>query len=424
LQIGPMFSTLFSLTCKRVMEEPGLLEKLRDEKFDVMIGENFDVCGMGLSKFIAPKAMIGVSTTCIFGWQFPEFGIPQALSYQSIGLTANFDVHSIFSRIANIYGELIVRTMFWFSRRSVNLVLKERFGPEYPTVAELSSNVAYVFTNSEPLIESAAPTMSRVINVAGIGAKQPKKLDEYWDDILNRRSKTILLSFGTIAKSVIMPTESKMGILRAISKLPDVTYIWKYEDLEDEFCKEHASKVPNLEMTKWMPQVDILAHPNLAAFITHGGMGSTQETALRGVPGIFIPLFADQPRNAGMMEFNGFGKVYSKWELHDDEKLTETIREVIESDKYRKNAKRISAMLAKKPFSSRELLIKHVEFAAEFGPSAALRPQSIDMNFIAYYNIDVIALVFVVFSVFSYVSLKIAMCVLSKVVRVAKLKSD
>lgn len=43
---------------------------------------------------------------------------------------------------------------------------------------EQSSNVAYVFTNSEPLIESAAPTMARVIDIGGIGAKQPGKLDE------------------------------------------------------------------------------------------------------------------------------------------------------------------------------------------------------------------------------------------------------
>ncbi|GMS85048.1 hypothetical protein PENTCL1PPCAC_7223, partial [Pristionchus entomophagus] len=85
----------------------------------------------------------------------------------------------------------------------------------------------------------------------------------------------------------------------------------------------HASKLSNLVLIKWMPQVDILAHPNLAAFITHGGMGSAQEIALRGVPGIFIPLFSDQPRNAGMMELNGLGRVFDKHELDNDEKLAE-----------------------------------------------------------------------------------------------------
>lgn len=55
---------------------------------------------------------------------------------------------------------------------------------------EISSNVTYVFTNSEPLIDFAAPILSRVIDIGGLGAKQPKKLDEvlsftalhFWED--------------------------------------------------------------------------------------------------------------------------------------------------------------------------------------------------------------------------------------------------
>ncbi|GMT15954.1 hypothetical protein PFISCL1PPCAC_7251, partial [Pristionchus fissidentatus] len=391
--VGPMFADIFSRTCKRVIGEPGLLEKLREEKFDVMIGENFDVCGMGISKFIAPKAMIGVSTTCLFGWQFPEFGIPQALSYQSTPFMSSLNVHSAYERFLNFYASCLIRLRFVFSRRSVNQALKEHFGDDYPTVAEQSANVAYLLTNSEPLLDYAAPTMSRVIDVPGIGAKQPKALDKYWTEILTRRENSILLSFGSVVKSILIPENMKKAILTTIARFPDVTFIWKYEEPEDDFCKEHASKVPNLVMTKWMPQVDILAHPRLAVFITHGGMGSTQETALRGVPGIFIPVFGDQPRNAGMMEYNGLGKVFSKFDLGDADKLTVTVREVLENKKYRENARRISKMLAKKPFSSKEQLVRHVEFAAEFGASAALRPQSLDMSFIEYHNLDLLLIV-------------------------------
>lgn len=100
--------------------------------------------------------------------------------------------------------------------------------------------------------------------------------------------------------------------------------------------------------------------------------------------------------------------------------------------RYADNAKRMSKMLAKKPFSSREILIKHVEFAAEFGKmaqmksrhvsfisgtSSALRPQSVDMSFIEYHNLDVIvllvpAVLFVVFVVIllSKLAAKILSC--------------
>lgn len=77
-------------------------------------------------------------------------------------------------------------------------------------------------------------------------------------------------------------------------------------------------------------------------------MGSTQETAIRGVPGLFIPLFGDQPRNAGMMEHNKLGKVgvtfrsassehqiqvLDKTEITNSAKFIAAIREVLEDER-------------------------------------------------------------------------------------------
>ncbi|GMS85052.1 hypothetical protein PENTCL1PPCAC_7227, partial [Pristionchus entomophagus] len=285
LFIGPMMAGSFYSTCMKIMEEPGLMEKLKAEKFDVYISENFDICGIGLAHAIQPKASIGTSATNLNAWMLDEFGVPEAVSYRPAAHLSSFNARSIFDRLLNLYSSFLGRAAFYFTRRATNMALKEHFGPDYPTVAEQSANVAYVFTNAEPLLDYAAPTMARVIDVPGIGAKTPKKLDKYWTEILTRREKTILLSFGSVVKSILIPEHMKHAILKTISRFPDVTFIWKYEETDDGFARENAAKIENLVLTKWMPQVDILAHPRLAAFITHGGMGSTQETALRGVPG-------------------------------------------------------------------------------------------------------------------------------------------
>lgn len=47
---------------------------------------------------------------------------------------------------------------------------------------------------------------------------------------------------------------------QAIARFPDVTFIWKYEEPEDEFGKGEAATAPNLILSKWMPQVDILGN--------------------------------------------------------------------------------------------------------------------------------------------------------------------
>ncbi|GMT22145.1 hypothetical protein PFISCL1PPCAC_13442, partial [Pristionchus fissidentatus] len=421
--MGPIMADNFGRTCALVVNEPGLIARLKAERYDLMITENFDPCGIGLSEAIGTKSVITSSSTCLVNWQHDLFGVEQALSYRMSLMSRELNVHSMVDRFWNLFAEALGRIMFYYPPKTVNRLLKETFGPEYPTIAEQSAKVAYVLTNSEPLIESAAPTSSRVINVPGMAASSPRSLDAHWEEILNRRNKTVLLSFGSMAKSVALPRQSKQGIVKAISSFPEITFIWKYEDPEDEFCTEQASKLPNLVMTKWMPQVDILNHPNLALFITHGGMASTQETALRGVPGIFVPIFGDQPRNAGMMQFNELGRVYDKFELYDGDKLAATIREVLENDKYAKNAVRISQMLARKPFESRDLLIKHVEFAAEFGASAALMPQSVKMSFVQYNNLDVLAVIVVCFGIVVAMFAKIGLYVMGLLI-VKKTKSE
>lgn len=43
---------------------------------------------------------------------------------------------------------------------------------------QITSRIAYCFTNTEPLIDFATPTINRVIPLGGLGAKAPKELDE------------------------------------------------------------------------------------------------------------------------------------------------------------------------------------------------------------------------------------------------------
>ncbi|GMT12095.1 hypothetical protein PFISCL1PPCAC_3392, partial [Pristionchus fissidentatus] len=386
---GKFFGSLFTAQCKAVLDDVQLIERLKNEHFDVMIAQHFDMCGVGLVELIKPKSYIATASSFPFGQQHEEFGLPVARSYDPAMFTTHLDVHSTWSRALNIYADYLWRFNFYIPRIEIDALFQARFGPKFPSVMEIGAGSAYVFVNSEPLIDYAVPTITKVIHIPGIGAKEPKELDAEWEAILTRRPRSILLSFGSMVKSIYLPHQIKMSFIEAIKAFPDITFIWKYED-DDDFTKNIGSKVGNLLLTKWMPQVDILNHPNLRAFITHGGMGSTQETALRGVPGIFVPLFGDQPRNAGMMEFNQLGKVMDKFELMNSTKFIEVITEVLENKSYYKNAKRISAMLRKKPFSSREQLIKYTEFAAEFGASPALRPQSHDMNFVEYNNLDII----------------------------------
>ncbi len=48
----------------------------------------------------------------------------------------------------------------------------------------------------------------------------------------------------------------------------------------------------------WLPQNDLLAHPNVRAFLSHAGINSQYESAFHGCPMIAMPCLGDQYANA------------------------------------------------------------------------------------------------------------------------------
>ncbi|GMT15235.1 hypothetical protein PFISCL1PPCAC_6532, partial [Pristionchus fissidentatus] len=422
IPFGAGFCHWFNAQCKGVLDEPGLVERLKKEKYDVMLLESFDACGIALSHIIKPKSLITSCGSVPMGAQGGEIGLEPALTYNPNALSPNVDVHSIWSRFWNFYSDIIFKLTWQSSRTEITSLFRERYGDKFPSIAEISSHAAFALINSEPLIDYATPMLSRVVLIGGIGAKAPQKLDKDLDRLFTLRNKTILISLGSIVTSHTLPKAVKESIVTTVSRFPDVTFIWKYERPEDAFAKAALSSTPNLRILSWTPQNDLLADERLTAFITHGGMASTQETALRGKPGLYIPFFADQWRNAGMMERNGAGKVISKHDLFDSTKLSAAVKELIENDSYRQSALRIAAMIKNKPFSAKDQLVKTVEFAAQFGPSPALRPTIFDMNWIEFYNVDLIVIALVAIITICVTSLFAASTVVRRFVRLIKIK--
>ncbi|GMR55818.1 hypothetical protein PMAYCL1PPCAC_26013, partial [Pristionchus mayeri] len=422
IAVGYTYHSWINAECNGVVDEPGLISKLKDEQYDVMIVETFEACGAALSHLIKPKSLITSTASVPVAWMYHEFGLDLTLSYNPNMFMTRLHIHSIWSRLANIYAEVLSHLMWSFSRSQINGLFRERF-EDFPGLQEICSRAAYTFINSETLVDYAVPTFNRVIYIGGIGAKEPKKLDKELDSIFSLRNKTVLMSFGSVVATNQVPLKVKESMVEVVSRFPEVTFLWKYESPDDEFAKKVLTSTANLHMIKWTPQNDILADDRMTAFITHGGMSSTQEIALRGKPGLFVPFMGDQRRNAGMMEKNGVGRAFDKNDLFDANKFYAAVKDLLENESYRQNAERISSMIKKKPFSARESLVKTVEFAAEFGPSPALRPQSLDMNWIEYLNVDIVFIVIMLLLVLGSVVVRSVMIVIRNITG-AKEKRD
>lgn len=77
--------------------------------------------------------------------------------------------------------------------------------------------------------------------------------------------------------------------------------LWKFEN------DTLPDKPKNVRIEKWLPQQDLLGHPNIKLFITQAGLQSTEEAIVNHVPLLAIPFLADQHANARKITKLGMG---------------------------------------------------------------------------------------------------------------------
>lgn len=118
-------------------------------------------------------------------------------------------------------------------------------------------------------------------------------------------------------------------IIETFKKFPKIKFLWKFE-------AEISKDLPkNVFIRSWMPQADLLAHPNIKLFITHSGLLSIQEAMWYGVPILGLPVFGDQLQNIIRMTEVGVGK-YVNVRTFTSNELSEAIKEILENSRFLK----------------------------------------------------------------------------------------
>jgi UDP:flavonoid glycosyltransferase YjiC (YdhE family) len=179
---------------------------------------------------------------------------------------------------------------------------------------------------------------------AHYGQSKPRlQLPEWWpgDD-----RPLVYMSFGSVTGHL----EEAAGVYRvaldAVAGLPArvLLTVGRAVDID------RLGPIPaNTHVESWVQQADILAHAALV--VCHGGSGTTFGALAAGVPLVICPLFADQPRNARLVQAAGAGLVVAgRAEGHggirglgldDLIPLRAAIEQVIREPLYRRAAERV-----------------------------------------------------------------------------------
>merc|ERR1719259_913868 len=160
------------------------------------------------------------------------------------------------------------------------------------------------------------------IEVGGIHCQPGKELPPDLKKFMDSNSEgVVLVSFGS-ALSASQLTKDQLKVFQASFKALKIPIIWKWDS-------DDLSGMPsNVLIQTWLPQNDLLAHPNLRVFVTHGGLLSTQEALFHGVPLVGVPLGNDQEANMMRAEGNGFA-IRLNLQTLTEEELTASIKRAL-----------------------------------------------------------------------------------------------
>jgi len=153
---------------------------------------------------------------------------------------------------------------------------------------EIYFNTSIFFSNDHVSSSTIRPSMPNTVEIAGIHVKPVKPLPVDIQEFLDSATEgAILFTMGAFIHGKQWPVEKREALVKSFGKLKQKV-LWKYEN---ETLPENPG---NIKIGSWFPQRDILAHPNVKLFITHGGLLGTTEAIVEGVPILGIPIFGDQ----------------------------------------------------------------------------------------------------------------------------------
>ncbi len=152
----------------------------------------------------------------------------------------------------------------------------------------------------------------------------------------------------------------------------------------------HVDFPSNVMALPWIaPQAVILRHSNVKVFFTHGGAKSFKETICAEIPAVYVPLFADQHRNALSAKVWGFAEILDKTNL-DSREMVQTVLKVINNSSYLKAVKRAKAIWVDKvvpPIQAgafwSEYIVRHGGWPRFY------KRRSVDLFWYQYWCVDV-----------------------------------
>lgn len=379
-------------TTEHAFRRDNVGEFLRNDKsrFDLILAEQFyqEAFLMLAHKYQAPVVTVG--TFGFAQYMGPLMGMMNMWSHVPHEFLPFTDRMTFWQRLYNSATsayELLLRFFYYMPRQEAMAL--EHFGHlngPLPKVSDLERQISVMLLNSHAPLTTARAKVPGLIQVGGLHIKEPKPLPSDLQKFLDdAHDGAIYFSLGTNLRSADMPKDKLRAILSVFRSMKQ-RIIWKYED-------ESIQDLPSNVMIKsWLPQSDILAHPNVKVFITHGGLLGTQEGVHRAVPMLGIPIYCDQHLNMNKAVLGGYAvKLY--FPNVTESSFRWALNELLHKPEYKVNMDRVSSVFRDRPISSLKESAFWIEYVIRHKGATHLRSAGLELSWSSFALLDVVGFV-------------------------------
>ncbi|MBV6701543.1 glycosyltransferase [Kitasatospora aureofaciens] len=161
-------------------------------------------------------------------------------------------------------------------------------------------------------------------------------------DWLDAQSSVVYMGFGTITRL----TRPQVGALVEVARRLDGSHqvLWRLPAEQQHLLPPKDELPDNLRIEGWLPsQLDVLAHPKVGVFFTHGGGNGFHEGVYFGKPLVVRPLWVDCYDQAVRGRDFGISLTLDRPQDLDPADVVDKLTRVLGNRSFRERAERIGA---------------------------------------------------------------------------------